>query len=565
MFVRQKVKKILKKILTTCGALVLSIVLLSGCSWAKIDSGRYYKQLVATVGDMEFTKKDLIDAFNNYGYQYYQQNGYDMESAVEDTITSMIDRQLLLEEVKKNIVLTPEEKLEIRKSAFDYIQDTIYDYEEQVREEWDMEIKTETTAEGDSLRTAEEEYTPSTRYDEATGTVIYIDDEEDEEIFVGDITEDTHFDKSMMVVTDARVSNEAWTRYVKALQDAAKNEGRDSDEKTVLLAEEERLIKLISDNKYLEKFKEEFYKDRVVDVTPVLQYYRDNYLSQVSAFTADPTLYDTKMQNASTEYVYYHPNGGTETSYVNCKHILIKFSDAQSKRIEILKAQYGIGDDDEVNAKNPNYNEYLKRLEEIAKDTKSTFELDGEIKTWSAQAVYDYVKRNVTGSAKERSIKFNELIYVFNDDDGMMNSEFDYVVNLDTNVTDQMVKSFADGVRALDESNGGQGAGSMDMILSEYGYHIIFHDGVVDNLVDKNNIRNISDEKLLEILCTHTTSPDSNKTIFNYLYDKMGLSSSEDEYNNMTTELIADLRNNLKANDIVIKLYVKNYKDLYED
>ena len=249
IFERQTVKKLFRKILTTCCAMILSLVLLSGCSWAQIDNERYYNQLIATVGDMEFNKKDLLDAFNNYGYQYYQNYGYDMEAAINETINSMIDRALLLEEVKKQVVITPEEDLELRKSAFEYMQNTIFDYEEKVRKEWDMEIKTEEPEEETSLRVAEEEYTPKTVYE--NGVVKILAEEEDEEIFVGDITKDTHFTKDMTIVTDTRVSNEAWTRYIKALQDAAKSEGRDTKESAVLLYEEERLIEQLRDNKYL--------------------------------------------------------------------------------------------------------------------------------------------------------------------------------------------------------------------------------------------------------------------------------------------------------------------------
>ena len=560
IFERQTVKKLFRKILTTCCAMILSLVLLSGCSWAQIDNERYYNQLIATVGDMEFNKKDLLDAFNNYGYQYYQNYGYDMEAAINETINSMIDRALLLEEVKKQVVITPEEDLELRKSAFEYMQNTIFDYEEKVRKEWDMEIKTEEPEEETSLRVAEEEYTPKTVYE--NGVVKILAEEEDEEIFVGDITKDTHFTKDMAIVTDTRVSNEAWTRYIKALQDAAKSEGRDNKESAVLLYEEERLIEQLRDNKYLEKFKNEYKAKMPVDVSQILDSYRSKFIAEKAAYTADESLYHEAMKEASTNFVYYHPNSGNE--YVNVKHILVKFDDAQTAEIATLKLQYGIKDDESVNEKNPDYAEYKARVDEIAKRTTSTFEKDGETYTWTINQVYNYVKSYVTGSHKERSVKFNELIYVFNDDDGMMNSEFDYVVNLDTEVTDQMVKPFADGVRALDVSNGGEGAGSMDMILSEYGYHIIFHDGNAKNLVNEENINSISDADLLEILCTTTTTPDSNKTIFNYLYDNGGTIDADKAYNNMTAELVQDLRNDLKQNDIVIKIYVKNYEDLLE-
>lgn len=569
-------KKRFRKILTTVCAGVLSLVLLSGCSWAQIDNARYYNMLVATVGDYEFTKKDLIDAFNNYGYQYYQTLGYDMETAVEQTISSMIDRTLLLEEVKAmdSMQLTDQEKLELKKQVFDYIQDSVTSYEEKVRTEWDMELKTETPEAESTLRATKTEYTPATESVWVTETdgngnsklvrKIKVLEEDDEEVIVdSDITLDTHFSKSRLIVTDQRVTNEAWTRYIKALQDSAKNEGRKSDESSVLRYEEDRLYKLMEDNEYLAKFKADYYTRNYYDVTSVLNTYRANYKTQMARFNAKESAYHTAMESASSTYVYYHANSGNE--YVNTKHILIKFSDAQTQAITDLKAEYSIGDSYEEGSNL----EYEARLQKItdATLTKSTFELDGEVQTKDASWIYNYVKTQVESQRKDnRSGEFDKLIYVFNDDDGMMNSEFDYVVNLDTNVTDKMVKNFANGVRALDTSNGGEGYTSMDMVVTEYGWHIIFHDGVAKNIVDENEIDNISDEELLDRLCNTYTTPSSNKTVFDYIYDTLNssssTSSSDTSYNNMTSELIADIKNRLNEEDVVIKLYVKNYKDL---
>ena len=108
-------KKIIKKILTTLCALVLCVLCLTGCSWLKIDNSKYYNEVVVTVGEKEFTKKDLVEAFSNYGYQYYQSYGMSLEEAVNQTITSMIDRALLMDVVKGEIVVTDAEKKEIKK------------------------------------------------------------------------------------------------------------------------------------------------------------------------------------------------------------------------------------------------------------------------------------------------------------------------------------------------------------------------------------------------------------------------------------------------------------------
>ena len=109
-------KKIVKKFLTIACTLVLCLVCLTGCSWLEIDRQKYYNDVVVSIGNKNFYKKDLIEAFSNYGYQYYESYGYGLEESVNYTIGSMIDRWLLLEEVKKDEAykITDEEMLEIK-------------------------------------------------------------------------------------------------------------------------------------------------------------------------------------------------------------------------------------------------------------------------------------------------------------------------------------------------------------------------------------------------------------------------------------------------------------------
>lgn len=559
-------KKIFKKILTMTCALGLCIICLTGCSWLKIDNQRYYNRVVASIGEKNFYKKDLIEAFNNYGYQYYESYGLSLEESVDKTIDTMIDRWLLLEHVKsidKYVTYVQDSALKIKAEAFDYMQDSIFTFETQVREEWDMVIEQEEDAEEETpLRVAEEIYEPITYYEDgkvyrsSNGTI-----EDDDPILDDTITINSHFNKSRQIITDEKVSNEAWTRYMSSLQETAESEGRSTKESDVLLHEENRLIELITNNLYLEVYENDYIGSLEVDTQRVVDHYKKQYKAQRDLYLADENLYHTKMKNASSEYVYFHPNSGNE--YVNVKHILIKFTDAQTEALKDLDKKKEDGKITEAS--------YEAMRRNIVNQTTSTFEMNGEKLTWNAivstnnqTSVYEYVQSHVTGATlQDRCAQFNELMYIFNDDEGSMNSEFDYVVNLDTDVADQMVKEFADGVRALDESNDGEGAGSMDYIVSEYGIHIIFHAGNVVNLIEEKNIDNVSDADILKLLCTTYTTPESNKSIFNFLYEDLSVDS--DSYDAKSQGDINTIKTNLKNNGVVVTLYEKHYKDLWED
>ena len=114
-------KKYFKKLMTAMCALTMCILCLTGCSWLQLDNAKYYSKIVVSIENTkDFVKKDLVDAFSNYGYQYYSQYQMSMEDSVKQTIESMIDRYLLMEVVKDEISLTSQEKLEIKKEAFNY-------------------------------------------------------------------------------------------------------------------------------------------------------------------------------------------------------------------------------------------------------------------------------------------------------------------------------------------------------------------------------------------------------------------------------------------------------------
>lgn len=610
-------KKTIKKILTIACSLVLCLVCLTGCSWLDIDRFKYYNAVVVSVGDKDFYKKDLIEAFSNYGYQYYESYGMSLEESVNSTISSMIDRYLLLETIKadEKYDISLEESNKIKQQAFNYMRDSVYSYETKIRKEWGKEIVSDTSSstDTDSLRDAEETYTPSTVYEYVekdvsgvTKTVLEVtrnETEEDEETVIldDDISDpNVHFDKSRLKATDQKIADEAWTRYVKSLQDGAKGEGRSTDEKAVLLHEENRLIELLTNNLLLEKYEDDFYSGYSVNVDAVIDYYKNNYKAQKSKYDKSITQYRSDMnENASSTLFYYHPNSGNE--FVNVKHILINFSDLQKDQISQLKSDYGISDDtaeatlrdSDKEADKTKYAEYKAKLDSIVKQTKTTFDINAlceldsafasnkDTETWSAldqgdgkYSVYDFVRDYVAGGGNKLASKcdrFNDLVYIFNDDSGFMNSEFDYVVNLDTNTTDQMVKPFADGVRALentsygigaleDKTDAGAGEGAISYIISTYGIHIIFHAGTAKNIV--NSVEDFNNrEEILKKLCTTNTTPESNKSLFNYIYDKLSLESSA--YDNKTSQDVKTARTKLKQEDVTITYYKNNYKDLW--
>ncbi len=557
-----------KKILLTVCAMFLSVFMFAGCNLVEINKYKYYSQKVATVGVKDgygaeydaykktYTKKDLLNAYYNYAYSYVSQGQIDAETGVNYAMSNMINSDILYTYIKTNyfdnpnydVEFTDADKNDAKLEAFDSMQDSIYELEEEIFEEWGMEYLSE-----DELDDEEVESLRAS-YDEYSSQLEYI--EEYDKIVLKDGASRTH-DKRVapehfvQLVRDEEVSKEAYTRYIKQLQDNAKAEGVSTDETTVLHNEEKRLIDLYTRSKYMEIFEDWYNKyynftfdssigkyvlnEDILD--DVVRTFKQEYTTQEAEYKDDMDAYHEAMAGDDISGMYYHHSG----EYVYVSHILLKFSDSQTAQIEELdkKLEKGL-------ISESRYNELVK---DIANRTVVTYEMNGETYTSNAVNVYNRIANYVNrgADATEKAKLFNDMIYVYNDDEGIMNSDFAYVVNIDENVEDKMVKPFADKAREMYHT--GSVGDMSDMVITDYGVHILFYSGDVKSVVNDINTLTASD------LFNTKTQLSSNKSLFDVLYDDI----SNSAYNTSASNFIVEVR---KALDIE---YFKNaYKDMYK-
>ena len=98
-----------KKVFSLVLCLVMCASVLAGCNLFSRDLETYYNTVVAQINYQysigaenysyteDITKRDLINAYNSYGYNYTQ-NGYTQEQAVEMTLDTLINRSLMITE-----------------------------------------------------------------------------------------------------------------------------------------------------------------------------------------------------------------------------------------------------------------------------------------------------------------------------------------------------------------------------------------------------------------------------------------------------------------------------------
>lgn len=564
-----------KKIFTILCALVLSVTMFAGCNLTTLNKAKYYKTVVVTVdgGDeykqfnKEYNREDLLNAFYNYSYSNVSSGSVTAEEGLDTAIESMVNRDLLVNHIKTEyfdtgeIQLTDDDIKSIRYEAFEYMQDQIFTYEDEVREEWDRVL---TSVVEDTEDDGDEEEELRAEYDEYSSTleVIYDNDQNVIGFKNAQSKENTNviYDvpekfEDFIKVTDEDVSAEAYARYVASLQKTAKSFGKSTKESDVIQAEVDRLVKTLTENKYITLYQEWFNNNQKFEQTSsgemlknsvivdVLSEFRKEYESQKTLYEGDENAYHTAMAGDNVSEVYYHPNYGAGTEYIYVTHILIKFSDAKKTQVENLKAEYKNGTITE-----DEYNESMDRLVET---TPVTYKENGVAKTSNAASVYEkvinYVNTNAGDNDSEKRAKlFNDMIYMFNDDEGIMNQDFAYVVNLDPEVEDKMVAEFANASRELYNS----GVGSITKVVSEYGLHIIFNAGDVSS-VDESIINN--DQLLLNSLVGHKTQLSSNKTLFDIVYDKLSFASVETRSNDLVNEARACVK---------VTIYTKKAKSI---
>lgn len=534
----------MKKFITYIFSLLFCVTMFAGCSLIQLNPTKYYSQTVAQIvydknNKVNFTMKDLLEAYDNYGYQLQQNNStLSSEDALKQTAELMVQRYMLVKEIKNQIgELTQGEKNVLMRETYEHINTTLASLEDEIRVEWDRVVNEDDKDEDSSTEeegpTEYQEYKPTVErvyYEEEVNDVtkyksklVRVEEEKEPE----DESDPGEFVQN---ITDADVSAEAWKRYMKTLQKNNEELGIKLSDEKAFEKEINRIYGVLEENKYISKYQEHLTKNLEIDSTSVVESYKQKYKRDYELYSNNESAYHTAMANdAST--VYYHPNSGNEYVYVT--HVLLGFSDETLAKIKNLEKLYQSN-----SIEKSVYEEKLKQLQNIETTLIDYYDEKGNKKQISAQLAYEEIYNNVSKYDKDvnfelRAKEFNKYIYKYNTDQGILNRDFAYVVNLDTNVEDQMVKEFADEARRLQKK---EGVGAMsEPILTEYGYHIILNLGPVTNVVEYNNIDNLTWEALYNV----KTQPSSEKTLFHVEYD--ALNSDETKVNAILTSLVNDL------------------------
>ena len=526
------------------------VTLMSGCSLVTLNQGKYLSQVVASVGDIEITKEELITTYNSY-YETLSEQGYTQNDMVDYSLDLLIDRAILEEYSQSLYTLTQAEKNETLIQAYDFIVSQIGELEGEVRAEWN--ISSSNSTETATSNTVYNEYEPIANF--VDGQIVVVEDAEADNTPHFGFEDKVKGFKSYWVYEREDVANEAYKRYIQDLRDYEELKGinTESDDE-VLLNEINRLYELYEKQAYLTRLQTEYNKSLVSSITPdmVLQEYQrlvNENKGRYDVASVGMDAYVTDMLDNASD-VYYHPTNG-EFFYVT--HVLLKFSDEQDEKLQAMKSL--------LEQKAITQADYDNFMEELAKEIKvNVLDENGNAtgEVLSVNEAYNNISASVQAGStlREKAINFNQYIYSYNQDPGIQNAEKDYVIGKkideETETRSRMVESFTNASRDLYDQYLKDGVlGNISgLVLSENGYHIIMLTGVAENMVVSTN-----PIEACEDLNNYYVNAHTNETYFHKIFDS--LVSDDKYYDTYVNGILTDY----KSQNQITK-FVSRYSDL---
>lgn len=553
-----------KKLSSLILCMVLAFaLLLSGCDLFPKNYLAYLNKSVCTITyadgtKEEITTEDYINAFNSYGASLVQ-SGTEYAVAAEQTIEILINRFVLLNYAKKNIDITEDDKKEILDDVYSSLKSNMETYETEVRNEWDMATPESQDEEQDVV--IYQEYVP-------TAEVVLVDGEYKIKLIdTNDDKQTTNFASLNAVVeqfknyatfndntNNTKIRKEAYRRFLTALKKNEQNLNLSTDYDSILMRYAEKLYESTEENFYITNL-EKYYKTEegysTITVSQVLNKYKTLLLQSKFKFEASSENYDKAMLE-SFEDVYYV----VDDNYFFVSHILMKYDEtsvngepSQKEQYDNLKTEYENGYITKL--------AYEQKLDALANQVQAKIrDDDGKLtgNTVSANQVLkdltDALDNPEVKTNEDKANEFRDYMYKYSEDTGTMNAEYMYVVGTETS---QMVESFTENARELNDE-GVFGQISSKLIASEYGVHILFYGGKVENLFTVLNVSSFNlQESDIEQLTKTKLSALNNKTLFDKVFELL----SEDNYS-----IFENMNLNVLKKDIDIKKHESVYMNL---
>ena len=554
--------------------MMVCISVLSGCALITRDQKAYLYQVVSSVVDkktnerINITKKDLISAYNSYGYYYEQYYGYKKEEAVKKTLDLVVNRKITIREAKSiySDGLEEKKKSYLWQQTADALEDNFMSY---------LNDRMGVSSSSNSSSSDERkfvDYTPKAELDTTTGDfkiakLTSLQKELDSFKWDNVLRDANTKEGREQIYTNfvgfvnqpnSKAYTDAFNDYLKALK---KNEkGLDLSTKTneVFLREIERLYTVNYENYMITKYDEHFTNYSpyaTITDEEILRLYAGQVKAGYTQYVIEKdSAYETNMQSDPTAINYYR-EGGEDTKFFQVAHVLFKFDTDQEAEYKRIQSDYNKN----IYTEEWAYEQDIKNLvSKVAPKIQKTAEgtLTDENQT-ILQASEDeknaidmaaYIQNEVAkkNGLKDKATLFRDFIYKYNEDPGMIKKDDSYTLGYtigvnksekkgdsdkyaaDYKVYSNFVTEFTDAAVGLYEN--AVDGGVSDYIVTENGVHVLFYMGEVKNLFEGIGENfTLSDTHVdpdtglapIEVLASSYVNCFVNRTYFDVLYDTL--------------------------------------------
>jgi len=594
-----------KKIFALLLVMVLGFSFLTGCGLVTRNDKNYYEAIVATItyGDGtkdDITKRELITAYNSYGYNYVQNYGYTKKKAIETTLDTVIDNYLTRRAVvdyykeKNEDLLNDNETTYLWDKTYDAIYSNLKGYLENYTASEDSSEDT------DAVKSVFKDYT-STAYLNSdlqiikktpattirdTYTARYKDGVAYNFEYKKDgknVFQELMYDNIQSLLTTGSESSQrnwknAFTKYISIIKDNYEYLNK-STNKDWFLFEENRVYEILRDNYIVEKYEVIYNTEKAqganlsnVTALNVLKAYADKVNVDYTTYGLEGgSDYADKMLSdiANMDYVL---EGDGASNYFYVAPIKISLDTEDTALISTYKSLLSAGSITQARYDklvepifNKTRNLVTVRNEETgAADSKISVEslkqqIDNAISSYNYDETEDDAYNYNISLLKAEA--YRKYFYLYNDDDTYKNADYNAVFGVNANgealvSSDYDNDNIKEAIVSLYNAGNARIGDVSDIVEGEDGFYIFFYAGKIENLFDVSGSGlSLTNKQSIKALASRRLNIFSSKTLFDSLYSELETSNFS-VFQNMN---INRLRNDTQS----IKSFDANLKDLY--
>ena len=569
--------------------MLVCMSLLAGCSIVEADYDKYYSQVVSVVVSKEnenikaeITKRDLINAYQSYGYSYEQYYGKTRSEAIDMTLELLQGRKVTLLTAEDEFGISEEGRYGLSEKEQTYLYQQVVDsLNSNLNVYYDDIVGTSDEEENEDIKF--EGYTKTAKLVSNNGqyAIEKLATSEDPLASFTYQSAKNYFDSDDyaliysnfrdFVLSANQDYKDALKEYTRQLKISEYGLGLPQDMPSLFDREIKRLYTVAYENYLLQKYSysnSNLNEISSVSVSDILNRYSSLVRSSYTQYVIEQDeSYDDNMQKSIND-IYYYRTDSDATKFFTVANILFMFDEDQQAKYKALTASNtndgGMG--------NAEYQQKLDKLYASIKPVVRVYneELDIYEEVESDKTVADVCKEiyqalynaQINGSVNEIGDVINDFIYKYNEDTGMFNAQSNYVIGIDSEgeVVSNFVESFNTAWVELYDGGKGKFGDSVltgnsndfaeGLVRSEYGLHLIIYTGACENLFDSLSV---SDEQAIEKLSNTRINPLLDKTYFDVLYDEI----YQDNYSNYESINLEYLKENYN-----ITIYKGRYSDL---